>query len=32
MLALRIGGKEAFESAFNRTGEGFDSPDFCEGG
>jgi raffinose/stachyose/melibiose transport system substrate-binding protein len=28
MLALRIGGKEAFEAAFNRTGEGFDSPTF----
>jgi raffinose/stachyose/melibiose transport system substrate-binding protein len=32
MLALRIGGKEAFEAAFNRTGEGFDSPTFVKAG
>jgi raffinose/stachyose/melibiose transport system substrate-binding protein len=32
MLALRIGGQEAFESAFNRTGEGFDSPAFVKAG
>jgi raffinose/stachyose/melibiose transport system substrate-binding protein len=28
MLALRIGGKEAFEGVFNCTGEGFDSSTF----
>jgi len=32
MLALRIGGQEAFEAAFNRTGEGFDSPTFVKAG
>lgn len=32
MLALRIGGKEAFEAAYNRTGEGFDSPTFVKAG
>ena len=30
MLALRLGGKEAFEAAYNRTGEGFDSPTFVK--
>jgi raffinose/stachyose/melibiose transport system substrate-binding protein len=30
MLALRLGGKEAFETAYNRTGEGFDSPTFVK--
>jgi raffinose/stachyose/melibiose transport system substrate-binding protein len=30
MLALRLGGKEAFEAAYNRTGEGFDSPAFVK--
>jgi raffinose/stachyose/melibiose transport system substrate-binding protein len=32
MLALRIGGKEAFEAAYNRKGEGFDSPTFVKAG
>jgi raffinose/stachyose/melibiose transport system substrate-binding protein len=30
MLALRLGGREAFEAAYNRTGEGFDSPAFVK--
>jgi raffinose/stachyose/melibiose transport system substrate-binding protein len=29
-LALRIGGKEAFLSAFNRSGAGFDGPDYLK--
>lgn len=32
MLALRIGGKEAFDAAYNRTSEGFDSPAFVQAG
>ena len=32
MLALRLGGKETFEAAFNRTGEGFDGPVFVHAG
>jgi raffinose/stachyose/melibiose transport system substrate-binding protein len=32
MLALRIGGKEAFEAAYNQKGEGFDSPTFVKAG
>jgi raffinose/stachyose/melibiose transport system substrate-binding protein len=32
MLALRIGGKEAFEAAYSREGEGFDSPTFVKAG
>ena len=32
MLALRIGGKEAFEAAYNREDEGFDSPTFVKAG
>jgi raffinose/stachyose/melibiose transport system substrate-binding protein len=30
MLALRLGGKEAFEAAYNRTGEGFSNPVFVQ--
>lgn len=32
MLALRIGGQEAFAGAYNRTGEGFDSAVFVKAG
>ncbi len=32
MLALRIGGKEAFEAAYNRDGRGLRQPNLCEGG
>ncbi len=32
MLALRVGGQEAFEAAYNRTGEGFDGPAFVRAG
>jgi raffinose/stachyose/melibiose transport system substrate-binding protein len=32
MLALRIGGKEAFEAAYNHEDEGFDSPTFVKAG
>ncbi|MDQ2696576.1 MAG: extracellular solute-binding protein [Pseudomonadota bacterium] len=32
MLALRLGGEEAFKSAYNRSGEGFDSPVFVKAG
>ncbi len=32
MLALRIGGKEAFEAAYNKEGEGFDSETFVKAG
>jgi raffinose/stachyose/melibiose transport system substrate-binding protein len=32
MLALRIGGKEAFEAAYSKKGEGFDSPTFVKAG
>jgi raffinose/stachyose/melibiose transport system substrate-binding protein len=30
MLALRLGGREAFEAAYNRTGEGFSGPVFVQ--
>jgi raffinose/stachyose/melibiose transport system substrate-binding protein len=32
MLALRLGGREAFDAAYNRTGEGFASPVFVHAG
>jgi raffinose/stachyose/melibiose transport system substrate-binding protein len=32
MLALRLGGKEAFEAAYNREDQGFDSPTFVKAG
>ncbi|MDQ2695610.1 MAG: extracellular solute-binding protein [Pseudomonadota bacterium] len=32
MLALRLGGEETFKSAYNRSGEGFDSPAFVKAG